>query len=134
MKYVDDIYVKFGAADKLYGVGDRVEELGRQARMAELHLIPMPLRHLGTEHCRSVLKAMRDYLSSRLEFKLDTAASRVIVDSGEIRGIETETGDRFDCQYLILAPGREGADWLSREAHRLNLTMNINPIDVGGRV
>jgi len=134
IKYVDDIYLKFGASDKLYGVGRGVDEWCRRACLAELHLIPIPLRHLGTERCRLVLKAMRDYLISRLEFKLEVMASTVIVDNGEVRGIETEAGDRLDCRYQILAPGREGADWLSTEAERLNLTMHSNPIDVGVRV
>ena len=134
VKYVDNIYLKFGASDKLYGIGDGVDELRRKASLVELRLLPVPLRHLGTERCRLVLKAMRDYLSSRLEFKLGTMASIIIVDNGEVKGIETEDGDRFDCRYLILAPGREGADWLSQEASRLELTTHINPIDVGVRV
>jgi len=61
-------------------------------------------------------------------------ASTLIVDNGQVKGIETERGERFDCHYLVLAPGREGADWLSTEAKRLNLTMHNNPIDVGIRV
>ena len=134
IKYVDDIYLKFGASDKLYGVGDEVEEIRRKACLVGLRLIPMPVRHLGTERCRAVLKAIRDYLSSRLEFKLGVTASTVIVDNGEVKGIQTVDGDRFDCRYLLLAPGREGADWLSTEASRLNLTMNSNPVDVGVRV
>jgi len=134
IKYVDNIYLKFGAPKKLYGTGDKVDDIRHQASLIELRLTPMPLRHLGTERCRSVLKAMRDYLNSRLEFKLELMASTVIVDNGEVRGIETETGERFDCHYLILAPGREGADWLSKEAKRLNLTTYNNPVDVGIRV
>ncbi|MBA7650449.1 hypothetical protein ES703_58255 [subsurface metagenome] len=134
IKYVDDIYLKFGAPNKLYGIGDEVDEIKRKASLVELHLIPVPLRHLGTEHCCSVLKAMRDYLSPRLEFKLEATASTLIVDNGQVKGIETERGERFDCHYLVLAPGREGADWLSTEAKRLNLTMHNNPIDVGIRV
>jgi len=134
IKYVDGIYLRFGASNKLYGVGEGIEEIRHQASLAELRLTPVPIRHLGTEHCYSVLKAMRDELISRLEFKLEVAASTIIVDNGEVKGIETETGDRFLCRYLILAPGREGADWLSREANRLNLTMHNNPVDVGVRV
>ena len=134
IKYVDDIYLKFGAPDKLYGVGDRIDEWRRRACLAGLRLTPVPLRHLGTERCRSVLRAIRDHLCSRLEFRLELKACTIIVDNGEVRGIETEAGDRFDCRYLILAPGREGADWLSQEANRLNLTMHSNPIDVGVRV
>ena len=134
IKYVDNIYLKFGAPNKLYGIGGKVDDIRHQASLIELRLTPMPLRHLGTERCRSVLKAMRTYLNSRLEFKLELMASTIIVDNGEVRGIETETGERFDCHYLILAPGREGADWLSKEAKRLNLTTYNNPVDVGIRV
>ena len=61
-------------------------------------------------------------------------ASTVIVNNGQIKGIETKTGGRFDYDYLVLAPGREGTDWLSTEAKRLNLTMHNNPINVGIRV
>ena len=134
IKYVDDTYLKFGAPNKLYGVGDGVDELRRQASLVQLRLIPVPLRHLGTERCRLVLKAMRDYLTPRLELRLEVIASTVIVDNGEVKGVETSSGERFDCHYLILAPGREGTDWLSTEAKRLGLTMHINPIDVGIRV
>lgn len=134
IKYVDDMYLRFGASDKLYGVGEEVDRLCRQASLAELKLIPVPLRHLGTERCRLVLKAMRDYLSSRLDFKLEAMASAVLMNNGKVSGIETQAGEKFDCDYLVLAPGREGADWLSKEANRLNLTTHINPIDVGVRV
>jgi len=134
IKYVDDIYLKFGASERLYDAGSDVDEISRRANLAGLHLIPTPVRHLGTENCYSVLKSMQEYLISRLEFKLDVMASAVLVDNDGVRGVETEAGDRFLCHYLILAPGREGADWLSKEASRLNLTVHNNPIDVGVRV
>jgi uncharacterized FAD-dependent dehydrogenase len=134
VKHVDGIYRRFGAPDKLYGVGEEVVELGRRASLSALRLIPVPVRHLGTENCCSILKAVRDYLVPRVEFRLELAATRIITDNGEARGIETSSGERFGCRYLVLAPGREGADWLSAEAKRLKLAMLNNPVDVGLRV
>jgi len=134
IRYIDDVYLRFGAPETLYGVGDKIDEWRDRARQAGLRLTLMPVRHLGTERSRSVLKAMRDYLNSRLEFSLGEVVSTVVVDNGEVKGVETESGKRFDCSCLILAPGREGADWLSREAERLNLTLHNNPVDVGVRV
>ena len=134
IKHVDEAYLKFGASDKLYGVGGGVDEFCGKADLAELKLVPVPIRHLGTEHCRSVLKAMRDYLSPHIEFGLERQVSTITVENSEVKGLKTEAGDSIDCHYLILAPGREGADWLSKEADRLNLTMHSNPIDVGVRV
>lgn len=134
VKYVDGIYLRFGAPDRLYGVGEEVDRISRQASLAGLRLIPSPVRHLGTERCRSVLKAMRDHLVSRVEFKLEVTASKLIVDGRQVSGIETDSGESFDCRYLVLAPGREGADWLATQAKLLGLTLHRNPVDVGLRV
>ena len=133
-RYIDDTYLRFGASNRLYKAGRGIDEIRRRASLAELHLIPADIRHLGTDHCHSVLRSMRDYLDSHLEFKLETMVSTVIVDNGEVKGVETDDGERYLCKYLIIAPGREGADWLSGEAERLHLTMQNNPVDVGVRV
>jgi len=132
--YADNIYLGFGAPDKLYGTGRKVGQLRKKAELAGLKLIPVPVRHLGTDHCRLVLKSMWDYLSPRIESRLETEACNISVDGGKVRGVVTGGGDSFDCDYLILAPGREGADWLTTEAERLKLTMHSNPVDVGVRV
>jgi uncharacterized FAD-dependent dehydrogenase len=132
--YVDEVYLKFGAPSKLYGVGQGVNALRTRAKRAGLKLVAVPIRHLGTENCRSVLKAMWDYLSPHIEFRLETMVASIIVERGKVKGVRTEAGESLDCRYLILAPGREGADWLAQEASRLKLTMDINPIDVGVRV
>jgi len=134
IRYVDEVYLKFGAPSKLYGVGKGIGALRTKADRAGLKLVAVPIRHLGTENCRSVLKAMWDDLSPHIEFRLETMASQIIVERGRVKGIKTEAGESFDCRYLILAPGREGADWLAQEASRLNLTVDINPVDVGVRV
>jgi uncharacterized FAD-dependent dehydrogenase len=134
IKYVDELYVKFGASEKVFGSDGNVQEIGRRAEMAGLRLIPTPVRHMGTENCYSVLKAMQDYLAEKLEMKLSSMATEIMVDRGTVRGVKTGDGEEYACKYLVLAPGREGADWLSREADRLRLTMNINPVDIGVRV
>jgi hypothetical protein len=132
--YVDSIYVKYGATDKIYGVGEEVDELRRRAILAELKLIPVKLRHIGTERSRQVLKAMRDFIITRVELRLNETAETIIVNKGVVVGVETNRGQRLECRYLVLAPGREGAEWLMNEASRLKLSTKSNPIDVGVRV
>jgi uncharacterized FAD-dependent dehydrogenase len=136
IRCVDRLYVKFGASSRLFDGDGVVDAIGRRAGRAGLRLVRTPVRHMGTENCYNVMKAMQGYLSSqkRMAFRLCAAAATVITENGEVRGIETEDGHRYFCRYLVLAPGREGADWLSREADRLHLTMQNNPIDVGVRV
>lgn len=132
--YVDSIYLDFGATRKVYGGGDGVETLARKASLAELRLIPVPIRHLGTERCREILKRMRASLANRVVIQTGTTAAAILVEDGVVNGVKTQDGQRLECRWLVIAPGREGADWLTTEATRLELTSQINPIDVGVRV
>jgi uncharacterized protein len=131
---VDNVYVKFGATKKVYGGDGLVEEMSRKAAMAGMRLIPTPVRHMGTDNGYDVLKAMQDYLFPLVEVKTKTMVSKVLAEDGVVRGVETTNGEQYLCKYLVLAPGREGADWFSHEASRLKLTTHNNPIDVGVRV
>ncbi len=132
--YVDSLYLRFGAEDKVYGVGEKVDGLQRRAALAELRLIPVRMRHMGTERSRQVLKAMRQFIASGVDLRLGKAVTKIVVGDGRVKGVETTTGGILGCRYLILAPGREGADWLVKEAERLKLALTSNPVDVGVRV
>lgn len=134
INYIDAIYLKYGGTERLYGIGEGVEKLSQKAILAELRLIPVKIRHMGTERSRQVLKAMRDAIASRVEFRLREEAVEVLIEDSAASGVKTDKNNIFRCKYLILAPGREGADWLAREAERLRLTLKSNPIDVGVRV
>lgn len=132
--YIDSIYLKFGAPAKVYGTGRNIARLEQEAASAGLTLTPVKLRHLGTEVCHETLKAMQSYLSPKLDIRLRTAIASIVVEKGEVKGVETDQGERLSCRYLILAPGREGAEWLCNEAKRLRLSLDSNPVDVGCRI
>jgi uncharacterized protein len=131
---VDNVYVQFGATKKVFGGDGVVDEMIKKAAAAGLRLIPTPVRHMGTDNGYDVLKNMQDFLFPRVDVKTKTMVARVMVEKGVVKGVETTGGEKFLCKYLILAPGREGADWFAHEAGRLKLTTHNNPIDVGVRV
>jgi hypothetical protein len=132
--YIDSVYLKLGAPDKIYGGGPEVEEIRSKAELAGLRLFSMKIRHLGTECCRGGLQRLHQFLSSKVEVRTNTAATSILSQDGVIRGVTTQQGEVLECQYLILAPGREGADWLFREATKLGLTLHSNMVDIGVRV
>jgi len=134
IRYVDDIYLRFGASREVYGMGPEVERLTQRAEVAGLRLIPVPIRHMGTEVCREVLREMHRSLAGRVESQTEIAATSIVTGNGAVTGVETNGGQRIECDYLIMAPGREGADWLLKEAERLGLTLHYNPVDIGVRV
>jgi uncharacterized FAD-dependent dehydrogenase len=132
--YVDSIYLRFGAPLKVYGTGQNIGALEQEAALSGLRLTPVKLRHLGTEICHEALGAMQSYLSPRLEIRLRTTIESITVDDTGDKIVETGDGERLSCRYLILAPGREGSEWLCNEARRLKLTLRSNPVDVGCRI
>jgi uncharacterized FAD-dependent dehydrogenase len=133
---VDDRWVRYGADGEPYsGDLDRIEEVARRAARAGLRLQHYPIRHLGTERSGDILGAMYLELVSRgVEVRTRTEVAHILTQDGLVAGVETARGEVLAAPYVIVAPGREGADWLTQLAHDLNLGLSINPVDIGVRV
>ena len=135
INYVDSIYLKFGAPEHVYGEDvEKIEEIERKASLAGLKLVRQKIRHMGTERCAQTLRKMRQELSSKIEVKLKTDVKGLIMKDKVVEGVETRNGEKFLARYVIVAPGRSGAEWLQAEAQALGLKTLNNPVDVGIRV
>jgi uncharacterized FAD-dependent dehydrogenase len=133
---VDGLWVRFGAdGDPYSGDLDSIEEVSRRAALAGLRLQHYPIRHLGTERSGDILGAMYLELVSRsVEVRTRTEVTHILTGDGRVTGVETAQGEVLTAPYVIVAPGREGADWLTQLARDLNLGLSINPVDIGVRV
>jgi len=135
VNYADKVYLKFGAPEHSYGADvEKIEEIERKASLAGLKLIRQRIRHLGTERCAQTLRKMRQELNTKVEFKPKTDVKGLIVKNNTVEGVETLNGEKFFGKYVIVAPGRSGAEWLQSEAQTLGLKTLNNPVDVGIRV
>ena len=135
IKYVDDVYLKYGADQQVYG-GDteKVDEIGRKASLAGLKLVRQRIRHMGTEKCVDTLRRMRRELNGKITFQPKTDVKSLITENNMVKGVETTNGEKFTGKYVIIAPGRSGAEWLKTEAQIRGLKTVNNPVDVGVRV
>ncbi len=135
VNYVDKVYSKFGAPNNVYGDNvEEIEEVKRRASLAGLRLVPQKVRHMGTEKCSETLRKMRSYLNGKAEVRTKSEVKGLLVDGGRARGVETVDNERIFGKYIIVAPGRSGAEWLKCEAQALGLKTLNNPVDVGVRV
>jgi len=139
--YTDEIYLHFGAPDKVFGKNDKfAEKVSYDARKENIQLIPCPVRHMGTEYSFEVLREMYRYLTSRpnFEFREYTSADTIFVENGKAEGVWLidRNGERklVRAPYVIAAPGRGGAEWLARNAKENNLATTNNEVDIGVRV
>jgi len=135
LKYVDSVYLKFGATKHLYGVSQqKFEEMERKASLAGLKLVQQKVRHMGTEKCAETLRKMRSHLEGRVDIRTRTDVKSLQVKNDKVEGVETTKGEKFYGKYVIVAPGRIGAEWLKTEAELLGLKTLNNPVDIGVRV
>ncbi|MEM2105340.1 MAG: NAD(P)/FAD-dependent oxidoreductase [Candidatus Bathyarchaeia archaeon] len=135
VNYVDEIYLKFGATENVYGTDfEKVDEIERKASLAGLKLIRQKIRHMGTERCAQTLVKMRQALNGKIEFKPRSDVKGLMVKDDVVEGVETVNGEKYYGKYVIVAPGRSGAEWLQSEAQALGLKTLNNPVDVGIRV
>jgi uncharacterized FAD-dependent dehydrogenase len=131
----DEIYVAHGASAYVYeGPAKKIEELADRARLADLELIPMRIRHIGTENCRTVLDCLRRSLESRVEMRTDCAVQSILAEGGRVRGVKLATGEMIESEFVVAAPGRSGARWMKGEAETLGLRAQSSPVDIGVRV
>ena len=135
IKYADDLYLKYGATDEVFGTDMKTfEEIEHQATLAELKLVHSPVRHLGTERSLDVLKNMQDDLAEKITIINNQPADRLIVECEQVKGLVLESGEEIRAEYVIIAPGREGAAWLTKEFATHKIGMVNNAVDVGVRV
>ena len=139
IKYVDDIYVCFGAPQELHGLEDeKIDKIKREALKADLKLITMPVRHLGTGRCQEILEKMKEFLTNDKNNTVDIATEcsvkEVMIKDNAVLGVEIDGGKKIYAKNVVVAPGREGAKWFSQKAKETGLDIAVNPVDVGVRV
>lgn len=133
--YADKLYLEHGATDEVFGTNlETFREIERKAVLAELKLVHSPVRHLGTERSLDVLKHMQDYLTDKITILNNVTAKSLIVECEQVKGIVLDNGETIRAEHTIIAPGREGADWLAHEFAKNKIGMVNNAVDVGVRV
>lgn len=136
IEYSDTIWLEFGADDHVHGPdAEAAARLERKATLAGMALTPMRIRHLGTDRSPRVLGAMHDYLVSRdVEVMIGTSASAIDAEDGRVTGVTLTDGRTLLATAVIVAPGREGAEWLAAQATALGIPLSNNQVDIGVRV
>ena len=136
VEYADSMWVDYGATSEVHGPDpDTAAELQHEATLAGMKLVPMRIRHLGTDRSPQVLDAMRVHLESvGVTVRTEVCAASIIAEEGRVVGVELADGTTATAGAVVAAPGREGADWLAEQAHQLGLGLVNNAVDIGVRV
>lgn len=140
IKYCDDIYINFGANEKVHGLNnERVDEIKYEASKHNIRLIECPVRHLGTELAYEVLKSMYHHLidNTNTDFIELSEVEEILVEDNKATGILVNNKEgrfKINAKYVVAAPGRGGAEWASKEAKKHDIKVTNNAVDIGVRV
>jgi len=129
--YVDKINLKHGAPEEMFSTAN--SSLGKKAIGHDLHLLNASVRHLGTENNLKMMASIFEHLKAKIVMRFGCPV-RTIGKRGDTCFVLTEDDQEIRAAYLVIAPGRAGAEWFTDECRRLRLSLKNNQVDVGVRV
>jgi uncharacterized FAD-dependent dehydrogenase len=141
---VDRVFLDHGADPVLHGLDeariqwwlDRVSWVRQRTPKGDwnITLVPVRQRHMGTDFAHRVTAAMAGTICKRGgTLLLDTEVLDLHLAPAGGFMVKTTRG-AFRCDYLLAAPGREGAYWFREKARGLGVQTGHGAIDIGCRV
>ncbi|MGO1369784.1 MAG: NAD(P)/FAD-dependent oxidoreductase [Senegalia sp. (in: firmicutes)] len=143
INYTDDIYLEFGADEKIEGLEntEAIKDIRRKSIEADLKLVDCPIRHLGTEKAQDIYYKIQEYLiENGVEILFDTLVEDLVIEDNAIKGLiiidskkKNEKKEIFS-ENVVISTGRKGADWLKHMCTSHNINHSSGTVDIGVRV
>ena len=133
----DDIYLKFGADQKVYGIEDyeAIENIRAKAIRANLKLIECPIRHLGTEEGYKIYTRLQEHLEScGVEIRFMTMVKDIIVEDGAATGVVTDKARNSMRRRLWQESEEKALSGSPISARSMRSRRAMATVDVGVRV
>ncbi|MDL2327980.1 FAD-dependent oxidoreductase [Ruminococcaceae bacterium OttesenSCG-928-A11] len=141
--YTDSIYLDFGAAPEVEGLGntEKVKDIRKRAIQAGLKLVDCPIRHLGTEKAQELYLAIQNYLEQGgVELRFGWECVNLVLEGGVCKGGllrkvgADNDGEPLLAKHTVVATGRRGADWLETLCEEHGIAHQPGTVDIGVRV
>ncbi|OEG00002.1 FAD-dependent oxidoreductase [Vulcanibacillus modesticaldus] len=112
----------------------KIHEIEQKATSAGMKLLKAKVRHLGTEENLKILTKIYEYLKDKLEIRHRTKVKDIIIEDKHIKGVILENDEHLFADFVYIAPGRDGSEWLANILKKQNLKLTNNQVDIGVRV
>ena len=144
-EWVNDIFTEFGGSnEELVFDKDFADSFSNECQRYNMKLIKSRVRHLGSDGLYRIMSNIYDYFEALDNIqvvcnttvtRIDFDAKRVVlehpipVDRAESVGIDT-----FYADYISIAVGRSGSNWLRGICEENNIPLENGQLDIGVRV
>jgi uncharacterized FAD-dependent dehydrogenase len=114
---------------------ERTRELEKRAAKCGVMFLPIRQAHIGSDHLTQFIQQFSDDLRRQgVGFRLETRVTDIVCEGRTIQGVRLNGDEFLPADYVLLAPGRVGSEWMRQLAQEHALTISYNPVDVGVRV
>ena len=129
------IFNRFNMDGKVFPTDmEKARDIRKQARKQGIDLLLIKQKHLGSDNLPRHISKMADYVADQgVTFHHMEEVTELIVDKGKVTGVKTNK-TKYDAPYVIMAPGRVGAEWVGTVARNNNIEVSQRGIEVGVRV
>ncbi|PKM59287.1 MAG: FAD-dependent oxidoreductase [Firmicutes bacterium HGW-Firmicutes-4] len=137
IKYVDDLYIEFGADKRVHGLDnpDKIRDIRTKAIQSNLKLIECPVRHMGTEVGYTIYQRIQNYLINDLgiDIKFRTPVQSLVVEDDAVVGVVAK-GETYRADKVLVAVGRDGSEWFTSMCEEYKVETKVGKIDIGIRL
>jgi uncharacterized FAD-dependent dehydrogenase len=133
IEYVDAINMKHGATDKVYSTDTPAARALKNVRWNLTCICCRQGEASGTENNLKILQSIYEEMKRDVAFRFNAAGHQYPAGQGGY-GVELADGRAVSCRWLIVAPGRSGAEWFSEQCKKLGIALINNQVDIGVRV
>ena len=134
---IDQIEVTF----QRYGVQTistdeaQTHELERRAATCGIKFLPIRQAHIGSDHLVEFVQHFgEDLRQMNVELHFATEVQDITCQHGQVKGLYLRGDELVEADFVILAPGRVGSEWMGELAQKHCLHIHHNPVDIGVRV
>ncbi len=132
----EGIFNAFGMDGDIYPTDmDQAKRLRKDARKEGIELLLIKQKHLGSDFLpRHIGSIVQEIAEQGVEIRSSTEVIGLAVEDEYVRGVYTHCGEELSAKWVILAPGRGGAEWMNSLADHHHLHRSQRGIEVGVRV
>jgi hypothetical protein len=112
---------------------EKAREIRQDAKRVGIDLLIIRQKHLGSDCLPVHIAAMTAELEERMEIHTSEAAADIELAADGQKIVHTDRGS-YSARYVILAPGRAGAEWVAGTAGKFDIGMSQRGIEVGVRL
>ena len=131
----EEIFTRFKMDGSVYPPNmQQAYDIRKNAKKHGINLLLIKQKHLGSDNLPKYITDIADYIESKgLTIHTSEEVQNVTTKNNKITGVITNKGE-YKANNVILAPGRVGANWVSKLAQKHGVNFSQRGIEVGVRV